>query len=313
MNPRTCALILLSAALFLPGEAAARRYNGFDIKDPLIPKGKIMRGGPPADGIPALTDPKFLPAEKSWLRPDDRVIGVSWGGTAKAYPIRILNWHEIVNDELGGRRIAVTYCPLCGTGMVFSARAGGMDRRFGVSGLLYNSDVLLYDKETRSLWSQIMRKAVAGHSKGVGLEQLPAQNTTWKAWIKAHPKTLVQSKKTGYYRDYDSDPYGGYALSSRTMFPVSPMDDRLHSKRWVLGVIVSGKAKAYPVDRCPSKEFGDRIGGEQVTVLCDKEARTARVLDAEGEEIPGTMAYWFAWAAFHPRSAVYSAPKKAAD
>ncbi|PJA16725.1 MAG: hypothetical protein CO113_15630 [Elusimicrobia bacterium CG_4_9_14_3_um_filter_62_55] len=159
-------------------QAAPARLNGFDLEGSLVPAADIHRGGPPKDGIPALSDPRFVAAADAELSPEDRVVGVASGGVAKAYPIRILNWHEVVNDAFGARRIAVTYCPLCGTAMVFDAVAGGRRRAFGVSGLLYNSDVLLYDRESESLWSQVLKRAVSGPEKGTALTQIPARHTT---------------------------------------------------------------------------------------------------------------------------------------
>jgi len=148
------------------GDVQARRLNGFDVTDAIIPVKKIASGGPPRDGIPAINEAKFVnPAEAKFLDPDSRVLGVEIEGVAKAYPIAILNWHEIVNDRIGTQHLAVTYCPLCGTGMVFASNVGDTALVFGVSGLLYNSDVLLYDRNTESLWSQLMRKAVSGPLK----------------------------------------------------------------------------------------------------------------------------------------------------
>jgi len=173
LAPVFAALLAAAAA-----QAAPAHLNGFELEGSLVPAADIHRGGPPKDGIAALTDPRFVSAADAKLSPEDRVVGVALGGVAKAYPIRILNWHEVVNDAFAGRRIAVTYCPLCGTAMVFDAVAGGRRRAFGVSGLLYNSDVLLYDRESESLWSQVLKRAVSGPEKGTALTQIPARHTT---------------------------------------------------------------------------------------------------------------------------------------
>ncbi|UCH41924.1 MAG: DUF3179 domain-containing protein, partial [Gammaproteobacteria bacterium] len=144
--------------------------NGFDLSNSILPQDQILQGGPPRDGIPALSNPKLIkPGNASYLKPGDRVIGISLQGQARAYPIAILNWHEIVNDEINNQRFAVTYCPLCGTAVAFDATVGGKPTDFGVSGLLYNSDVLLYDRETESLWSQIMSQAISGPRVGTML------------------------------------------------------------------------------------------------------------------------------------------------
>lgn len=125
--------------------------NGFNLSNSVIPITKVLSGGPPRDGIPSIDKPKFISASKAdFLKDDDRVLGVLLDGDARAYPIRILNWHEIVNDDFSGQGVAVTFCPLCGSGIVYSADIEGKKRLFGVSGLLYNSDVLLYDRESET-------------------------------------------------------------------------------------------------------------------------------------------------------------------
>jgi hypothetical protein len=140
-------LVLLGSTL-----ARAEQINGFDVSDALIPRSEIMSGGPPRDGIPALTDPAFESAAAAGLAPDDRVLGLARNGIAKAYPLSIMTWHEIVNDRFDAEPVVVTYCPLCFTGMAFGAALDGRRHDFGVSGLLYNSDVLMYDRQTESLW-----------------------------------------------------------------------------------------------------------------------------------------------------------------
>ena len=290
---------------FRPAQAAdSERLNGFDLTGALIPREEFMRGGPARDGIPALTDPRFVAAAQAPLAPEDRVVGVRLGNAAKAYPIRILNWHEVVNDAVAGRRIVVSYCPLCGTAMVFDAVAGGRHREFGVSGLLYNSDVLLYDRESQSLWSQVMRKAVSGPVKGAPLVQIAARHTTWGEWRREFPDTVVQSFETGHERDYSRDPYAGYDAWEGTYFPVRHRDPRLSPKEWVLGFELGGKAKAYPLKDCPAGGWRDEVGGATVHVRCDRASRTGAVVSASGAEIPSTLAYWFAWAAFHPGTAL---------
>ena len=197
-------LQLVSALLlFAAGGVNAESKNGFDLSDSLIPAEKIKHGGPPKDGIPAIDNPKFIRADEvDFIKPKDRVIGVFRDGVAKAYPIRILNWHEVVNDTIGKHPIVVTYCPLCGTGMVFSTKTADGRMRFGVSGLLYNSDVLLYDRPTHSLWSQILGKAIAGPLKGLSIDMLPAAHTTWRDWKRRYPETLVLTTDTGFKRNY---------------------------------------------------------------------------------------------------------------
>lgn len=296
------------------GGPGAGSYNGFRVDGALVPVDAIERGGPPRDGIPAIDQPKFLPADKAMLRSTDRVLGLLHKGVARAYPVRILNWHEVVNDRLAGEPIAVTYCPLCGTGMAFDARlasvAGPRDLIFGVSGLLYNSDVLLYDRGTESLWSQLKQTALTGPLKGSRLVALPLEHTTWQDWRARHPNTSVLSNDTGFARDYDRDPYTGYEAVAQLMFRVQHEDKRFPVKEWVLGVEVNGVSKAYPFSALARNAGAagvvtDSVGGRDIRILFDARNRTARAQDGQGKSLPGIMAFWFAWVAFHPRTEIY--------
>ena len=152
--------------------------NGYLLNDALIPADEIHHGGPPRDGIPAIDTPQFVDADAAgFLKPSDRVLGIERNGVRKAYPVAILNWHEIVNDRFADEPLVVTYCPLCGTGIAYLSVSGGVELKFGVSGLLYNSDMLLYDRETESLWSQISRQAISGPMKGRKLKSVPVMHT----------------------------------------------------------------------------------------------------------------------------------------
>ncbi len=281
--------------------------NGFDLSDALVPAAQIEPGGPARDGIPAIDHPNFIGvSDAGFLSDTDRVLGINLQGEQKAYPVRILNYHEIVNDRLGDTAVVVSYCPLCGTGMAFLAGRNGEDFDFGVSGLLYNSDVLLYDRQTESLWSQIRKQAVAGPLKGQYLQQIPLQHTSWADWRTRYPQTQVLSLDTGYRRDYSRSPYAGYADSERLMFGVSHTDRRFHPKEQVLGVEINGIAKAYPFSVLPqgSGQVADRVGGQSIRVVFDATHRTARAYSGD-RLIPSTIGFWFAWAAFHPDTEVY--------
>lgn len=284
-------------------------FNGFQVHPHSIPLEEIFSGGPPRDGIPALMNPQFLPADKAeFLSPHDRVLGIQEGHKTKAYPIAILNWHEIVNDTLDGIPVVITYCPLCGTGMGFLRMVDNHLLTFGVSGLLYQSDVLMYDHQTESLWSQIARQAVTGKHLGQDLEPIFLEHTTWNAWQNRHPETLVLSPETGFARDYSRDPYEAYALTNQLMFPPAIQDDRLPSKAWVLGVEVNGKFKAYPFSTLEEigPAFFDSFHGQEYVVCWDKQARSAKVVDQRGRPFQSLMAYWFAWYVFHPDTEVFT-------
>ena len=287
----------------------ASSTNGFDISDSLVPQNEIFHGGPPRDGIPAIDRPKFISAgDAAFLNPEDRVLGVFHNGFARAYPVLILNYHEIVNDHFGEDAVVVSFCPLCGTGMVFSASVKGVNRQFGVSGLLYNSDMLLYDRESESLWSQIMMQAVSGPLRGTTLKPLAVAHTSWADWKSRYPGTQVLSPATGYERDYSRSPYPGYEQSEMIMFPVSHYAAQYHPKERVIGLQLGKSFKAYPFSelaKTGKHKINDVVAGKKVTIHFNTKHRTGSVRDENNREIPAVISYWFAWMAFHPDSAVY--------
>ena len=299
----------------ITGNVYAASLNGFDLGSTLVPRGEIVAGGPPRDGIPALIDPKRVSAGHAvFLRAGDRVLGVVIGGEAVAYPVRIMNWHELVNDRVGTQYFVVSYCPLCGSGMVFATNVGDKRLIFGVSGLLYNSDVLLYDAATESLWSQLMGEAISGKLKGTHLPQLVAYNTTWRAWRKAHPETKVMSTETGYRRDYNRSPYLGYEKSPRLYFRVEHRAPHAYRpKELTLGVSIGDLHKAYPFAELAKQgldHFDDQLGTAEYIVHWDAKARSAYITGKHGEKIASVTAYWFAWYAFHPDTLVFNSGKK---
>ena len=302
------ALALLLTLTLREAEGASPRLNGFALEPSSIPVREILAGGPPRDGIPALDHPSHAGADYVW-GDDERVVGVEWNGEARAYPLAILVWHELVNDTLGGRPILVSYCPLCGTALVFDRRldARREPRRFGVSGLLYRSDMLMYDDETGSLWSQISAEAVTGPSLGRRLELLRAPTLRWADWRARHPDTSVLTRNTGHARRYGTSPYGDYAESSELMFPV-PRDRRYHPKMPTLGLRApGGAARAYPAAEVA--KAGGRIeesfAGHPVRVAWDENRGVFEVIAPESLEV--VEGYWFAWAAFHPDTSVAKA------
>jgi len=297
-----CGLALLTLALALAAGAAAtdpEAFNGFDVANASVPITAIHRGGPPRDGIPAIDRPTFVSAAQAPLSDTDRVLGVTIDGIARAYPVRILNWHEVVNDRFGARAVAVTYCPLCGTGVAFDAQVVGATLRFGVSGLLYNSDVLLFDRASASLWSQLTQTAISGPRKGQRLQTLPMSHTSWADWRARHPTTTVLSEDTGFARDYGRDPYAGYDKVQQLMFDVQHRDDRLPLKEWVIGVQVGQTFKAYPfaalVQRVDAQGvLRDTVAGQALQIRFDAQHQTAQAFGAQGQPWPSTMAFWFA-------------------
>ena len=307
-------LWLLLLAVLLCACGPANGLNGFDLRASLIPVARIESGGPGRDGIPAIDRPRFVAAAQAdFLDAEDRVLGLHLNGAARAYPIAILNWHEIVNDRIDTQAAVVSYCPLCGSGMAFAVDGDQAD--FGVSGLLYNSDVLLYDRKTESLWSQIMAQAVSGPRRGERLRSLAISHTSWADWRQRHPDTLVLSTDTGHRRDYGRDPYAGYRDNPAIWFQVSHRDDRYPSKELVLGLALDGDFRAYPFSELAQAPAGwvDRFRGRALHIRFDRQHQTAWVEDPDGNELPSLISFWFAWVAFHPETEVFTAPVAEAE
>lgn len=245
--------------------------------DAYVPRSELQRGAR-KDAIPAITDPAFgddwADVDAAALQDTNDVIGVVRDGEARAYPLRILNWHEVVNESFGGP-LLVTYCPLCGSAVVAVREAGGETTRFGVSGLLHKNDLVMYDRATGSLWSQIEAQAINGELVGEKLQLVPSSFTTWGEWTAEYPDTgvMLPPPESGTItdaapRDYDKDPYGGYEYSGRIGIGGSYDDDRLHPKATVLGVARDDEARAYPLDRVigAGGVVNDEVGGTPVVV-----------------------------------------------
>ena len=205
---------------------------------PLVDPGEVSSGGPPPDGIPAVDKAKLVsPGDVDWLAGDEAVVALEIAGEQRAYPVQILIWHEIVNDQVAGTPVAVTYCPLCNSALAFERRLGDRLLTFGVSGLLYRSDLVMYDRQTESLWSQIEGRAIAGQLTGRTLNRVPVQTVTWDQWRQAHPDGQVLSRDTGVDRDYGRNPYLGYDKAADRPFAFSgEPDPRLAPKERVLGL-----------------------------------------------------------------------------
>ena len=207
--------------------------------EPLIEVDDLLAGGPPPDGIPALDDPAFeTTQETSWLEADDPVLSLTVAGETRAYPLGIITWHEIVNDTVGGVPVAVTYCPLCNSGVAFERTVEGEATTFGVSGLLYADNLVMYDRATESLWPQLTGTASVGTRTGTKLKAIPMGVVGWSQFTAEHPGALVLSRDTGHDRSYGSNPYVGYDdPSSDPIFPLPDgPDDRMLPKERVIGL-----------------------------------------------------------------------------
>ncbi len=210
---------------------------------------EIISGGPGKDGIPALVEPKFVSIAEAgkWLDAKEPVISLVIDGEARAYPLQILIWHEIINDNFNGVPVAVTFCPLCYSAIAFDRRLDGKTYNFGVSGMLRHSDMIMFDRETESWWQQITGEAIVGDLTGKELKQIPAQIVGFKQFAEAFPKGSVVSRNTGYNRDYGRNPYVGYDEIGKSPFLFrSETDKRLPPMEKIVVVEIDGVSKAYP-------------------------------------------------------------------
>ena len=233
-NLRWIMMIVFVGVIF--SKTSFAEISDFDLSNSQVELDDFLSGGPTKDGIPALSRPKFITADQTSLDDHTFVIGITLNGESKAYPLDILNWHEIVNDDIAETPIAVTWCPLTKSGIVFDRRIEGKSVEYGVSGLLYNSNVVMYDRSHQGLWSQLNMSGLTGKYAGKDLELVASVVMTWGQWVKDHPRTLVLSPKTGYLRDYRRDPYDHYHRSQEVMFPVGKPDHRLPLKSMVIGI-----------------------------------------------------------------------------
>lgn len=294
------------------------RYQ-FDLSESAVPSETIQVGAADIDSIPALTNPPTVAATTARLVEEtDEVIGVVINGEARAYPIKILARHEVVNDRVGGTLVAVTYCPLCDSSAVFDRKGREGEVELGVSGMLFKSNVLFYNRTDAvpTLWSQLWARELTGGKPRRSLEPLPVEVTTWGEWRSRHPSTQVLSHATGYDHDYTEHPYDGYLKGPNLRFPVFPEDreGRLPSKQRVLGIWDdAGDARAYSLatftDHDEPFEFQDDLAGKKLTLAYTPEARSLRVVSAD-EGLHWMYALWFAWYAFRSHTDIYAPPEK---
>ena len=278
----------------------------YDISELAIPEQEIHTLLP-RDAIPALVEPitESVDSASEWLDPSARVIVVQNGGETYAAPIAILNYHEIVNTTVGGEPVAITYCPLCDSATVFSRRvedAGGNELvlEWGVSGALYNSNVLMYDQETLSLWSQLAMRGVSGSFAGTELDVLPIRVISLAALSKLAPDAQVTSRNTGYQRPYEGEGYRDYFESDRIIVDVAGMGDALPPKTLGLGILVDGQSVFIPAD----------VIGDGFTLKTDDGEISARFVDG-GIEVTGapdraltSQTFYYSWSAFNPQTRV---------
>jgi len=252
---------------------------------------EIVWGGVAKDGIPALNNPKLIGAnDASYLNDDDLVFGVAINGDIRAYPMRILDWHEMFNDTIGGVPVALAYCTLCASGILYETRVPGRAAPFvfGTSGLLYRSNKLMYDTETNSLWNQFTGKPVIGPLTGSGIELTvrPVAISSWQDWRRRHPDTKVLSLDTGHKRDYrPGTAYGAYYSSPFLMFPAMLKDDRLSAKVYVFALRDAAGEKVWPLSAfADDTVINDRVGARDVVLIGELSTRTVRAYDGGGRD-----------------------------
>ncbi len=257
-----------------------------------VPLDEIRSGGPPRDGIPPLDAPQFVAFAEAdaWLEDEEPVIALTLDGEARAYPIQVLIWHEIVNDEVGGTPVAVTYCPLCNAAVAFvRPEVEGETLTFGTSGNLRRSDLVMWDRQTESWWQQFTGEAIVGRLTGTQLALLPAPIVSWQAFRARHPEGLVLSRETGFDRAYGRNPYVGYDDVSQSPFLYDgPLDGRLRPMDRVVGVELGGTARAYAFDALRAERVvNDELGGISLAVLWAPGTASAldRAVITEGRDV----------------------------
>ena len=273
-----------------------REFPETDFDKRTVDLSEIMSGGPPRDGIPAVDEPRYVTSAEAgeWLDPDEPVIVVEVGGAARAYPLQILIWHEIANDELGGAPIAVTFCPLCNSAIVFDRRLDGEVLDFGTTGRLRLSDLVMYDRQTETWWQQLTGEGIIGEHAGRTLVRLPAAIVAWDDFRTAFPAGTVLSRETGHTRAYGANPYAGYDSTTQPFLLRGTPDPRLPAMERVLHVTAGGAERIYPFGAFEAEPvINDELDGEPVVVLSER--GTLSVLDkpriADSRRIPSAAAY----------------------
>jgi len=303
-------LVSLAAGLLAGAAAAAESsLNGFDLDGSLLPRQEIRAGGPPRDGIESVDEPEFVPVEEArWVVERNPVLGVAVGEEAHVYPVHLIEPHQIVNDVIGGVPVVVTFDPLVAVPRAYRREIEGKTLSFGVSGLLYNSNFLLYDRETESLWLQFTGEAITGPMAGKRLERVPIRQELLGTWLSRHPLSRVLSRPRPTKIDYRYSRYTRYMVEDKIIFPVKARDDRFHAKELVLGVVVDDRPRAYLgslVTRAGGK-VEDELGGKKIGLVYSTEDGIYGYDVAEGVDV--TEAYWFAWKAFHPDTEIWNDP-----
>lgn len=274
-------------------------YRGEDVAgapEPLVALDEIRSGGPPPDGIPSIDDPKFIGVDAvDFLDDNEPVLAVDIDGDVRAYPVQILMWHEIVNDTVGGVPVAVTYCPLCNSAVAYDRRVDGQVLEFGTSGLLWNSALVMYDRQTETLWSHFTGQGIVGELTGTEIDVFPVATVPWGAWRDAHPDGLVLSRDTGFDRSYGRNPYPGYDdVTSQPFLFEGDVDGRYTAMTRIVGVEIGDDALGVPLITLQEERVVEAdVGGTDIVIFW--EPGTVSALDASdvagGDDIGATAVF----------------------
>jgi hypothetical protein len=282
--------------------------GGFRLEGLRVPAEHVQPGGPKRDEIQSVDAPRFASLEEAtWVLAENPVLGVSLGGETHVYPVHLIERHQIVNDVLGGTPIAVTFDPLAGVPRAYERTLDGKVLEFGVAGLLWNANFLMYDRGGESLWSQFRGDAVAGPSAGKRLRSVVVRQETLAAWLERHPDSKVLAPPSERL-DYRYSPFTSYWLANRVPSRVDAQDERFHAKEVVVGVERAGKRRAYLGSLVT--EAGGRVEddfhGRRIRLSYSSRDATFR-WDVPAD-VDVTEAYWFAWKAFHPDTEIWHDP-----
>jgi len=268
---------LLAIAALAPGQLSQGTWRT-DLSRKSIDLDELKSGGPPKDGIPAIDNPRFDDVKQAavWLHAREPVLMVNLGGETRAYPLQVLMWHELVNDEVGGVPVLASYCPLCNSAIVFDRRLEGKVYDFGVSGMLRHSDMVMYDRQTDSLWQQITGEALVGELTGKTLTIVPSQTVSFETFAEGFPEGRVLNRQTGHFRPYGQNPYERYEFNDRFLAPVGNvgLPRGVRPMERLVTVTVGKKTKAYTFHYVRSRKV---VGEDQFVIL--HEENTLSVLD----------------------------------
>ncbi|MBB63815.1 MAG: hypothetical protein CMO81_02000 [Waddliaceae bacterium] len=308
---RYTTILFLTSFLSLSFLLQAMDHNGFDLSKRVVEMNEIVDGGPERDSVPALTLPRFISTKEAnnLYSLDDEAIIVNVAGIQKAYPIRILNWHGVVNDHIAGKDIVVAYCPLSGAGLVFDLSSFQEKMDFGVSGLIYQSAMLLYDKQSESLWSHLAKKAIAGPHAGRPLTLLPSSQKKLRNYLLENPNTQVLKapEDPSILRGYSVNPYAGYDQDQNVYFPIEVADNSVPAKTRSLLVLYRKDALIIPIDRLDPRARKTRVSIGKRLVDISYDAKSGEISgDAGYSPVRFISGYWFALRTFYPKARVFT-------